>query len=258
MFSGQEDNTVKRGVMDALQDYYKHYDAKVTYETSIDANHAVPTDLERNSNACDYLGSPFINNCNYDGAGEMFKQILVDKPSKRDLDWESHGTIQEFDQTEFITGNSMDDTGYVFIPNGCADGSKECAIHVALHGCKQGAAYVKESFVQDAGYLEWAGVNDVITLFPQATHTMMTNPQGCWDWWGYTTADYSVKDGPQMKAVVDMVDRLMSKPSYFEQQQILPSLPALGGFGGEHGPMFYGLEGMLAMLISVFNFCFGF
>eukprot|EP00356_Strombidium_inclinatum_P002375 CAMPEP_0170481066 /NCGR_PEP_ID=MMETSP0208-20121228/1652_1 /TAXON_ID=197538 /ORGANISM="Strombidium inclinatum, Strain S3" /LENGTH=99 /DNA_ID=CAMNT_0010753703 /DNA_START=276 /DNA_END=575 /DNA_ORIENTATION=- len=78
MFSGKEDKTVKKGVMDALETYYKDYGAKISYETSIDANHAVPTDLKRVTHPCAFHGSPYINNCDYDGAGEMFKKILVD------------------------------------------------------------------------------------------------------------------------------------------------------------------------------------
>ena len=35
------------------------------------------------------------------------------------------------------TSFSFDDTGFVYFPSACATG-KECSIHVALHGCKQG------------------------------------------------------------------------------------------------------------------------
>jgi poly(3-hydroxybutyrate) depolymerase len=35
-----------------------------------------------------------------------------------------------------------------------------------------------------AGYLEVAELNDIIVLFPQAIQQTISNPQGCWDWWG--------------------------------------------------------------------------
>jgi hypothetical protein len=35
-----------------------------------------------------------------------------------------------------------------------------------------------------AGYLEVAELNDIIVLFPQAIKQAISNPQGCWDWWG--------------------------------------------------------------------------
>jgi hypothetical protein len=34
------------------------------------------------------------------------------------------------------------------------------------------------------------------------------NPNGCWDWWGYTGAPYHTRNGAQMRAVKAMVDRL--------------------------------------------------
>lgn len=34
------------------------------------------------------------------------------------------------------------------------------------------------------------------------------NPNGCWDWWGYTGSDYSNKKGSQIKAIFDMVNSL--------------------------------------------------
>ena len=59
-------------------------------------------------------------------------------------------------------------------------------------------------------------MHNVIVLFPQARASSPTpfawwlpfNPNGCWDWWGYTGTDYAVKTGVQIKAVIAMVDRL--------------------------------------------------
>ena len=34
------------------------------------------------------------------------------------------------------------------------------------------------------------------------------NPQGCWDWWGYTGPDYHTKSGRQIQAVRRMLERL--------------------------------------------------
>ena len=35
------------------------------------------------------------------------------------------------------------------------------------------------------------------------------NPNGCWDFWGYTGQDYYSRDGKQMAAVKMMIDRLL-------------------------------------------------
>jgi len=138
---------------------------------------------------------------------------------ERNLDWKSTGTLSLFDQKEFVESlyifntSALDDLGYVFIPNNCQGGSSpSCRVHVALHGCRQGRSYLDDTFVTDSGYLEWAGVNDIIVLFPQAKANT-ANPQGCWDWWGYTGADYASDLGVQPKAIKNMVDRLTTPSS---------------------------------------------
>ena len=76
LFSGTKDTEVYQGVMDKVQGYYKHYGADIKYVNDLAAEHAFPTDLKRNTNACDYLGDPYINNCNFDGVGDMWKHII--------------------------------------------------------------------------------------------------------------------------------------------------------------------------------------
>ena len=66
-----------------------------------------------------------------------------------------------------------------------------------------------KTFVEHAGYNRWADTNDIIVLYPQAVATF-TNPQGCWDWWGFDDANYAVKAGRQITAVRAMLDRIAS------------------------------------------------
>jgi hypothetical protein len=37
---------------------------------------------------------------------------------------------------------------------------------------------------------------------------MPLNPQGCWDWWGYTGEDYANNQGQQIKAVKNIIHAL--------------------------------------------------
>ena len=37
---------------------------------------------------------------------------------------------------------------------------------------------------------------------------MPLNPQGCWDWWGYTGPDYATRKGPQVLTVARMLAAL--------------------------------------------------
>ena len=67
-------------------------------------------------------------------------------------------------------------------------------MHIALHGCLQSFGNIGEDYVRHAGYNEWADSNHIIVLYPQTTRRRlprcgMTNPQACWDWWGYLDAD---------------------------------------------------------------------
>jgi poly(3-hydroxybutyrate) depolymerase len=92
-------------------------------------------------------------------------------------------------------------------------------VHVALHGCRQGLEAIGERFVREAGYNRWADANRIVVLYPQAIArngpgfarwrwTYVTNPRGCWDWWGYTGPLYHTQAGPQVRAIKAMVDRL--------------------------------------------------
>ena len=44
-----------------------------------------------------------------------------------------------------------------------------------------------------AGYLEVAELNDIIVIFPQAIQQTISNPQGCWDWWGLVKFQFNLK-----------------------------------------------------------------
>jgi len=95
------------------------------------------------------------------------------------------------------------------VPQRCQ--SEHCRVHVAFHGCRQGAAEIGERFVREAGYNRWADANGLIVLYPQAIQRYSPfafNPRGCWDWWGYTGALYHTKSAPQIRAVKAMLERL--------------------------------------------------
>jgi len=40
---------------------------------------------------------------------------------------------------------------------------------------------------------------------------LVYNPRACWDWWGYTGAQYHTKSGAQVRAVKAMLDRLSAR-----------------------------------------------
>jgi poly(3-hydroxybutyrate) depolymerase len=83
-------------------------------------------------------------------------------------------------------------------------------VHVAFHGCRQGIGFIGRTFARKAGYNRWADVNRIVVLYPQAEASRYwpVNPRGCWDWWGYSGADYAAKGGAQLSAVHRMLEAL--------------------------------------------------
>jgi len=109
-----------------------------------------------------------------------------------------------------LTGKSISRTGWVYVPKACASGAS-CTLHISFHGCLQTVADIGTKWVMNTGFNKWADTNNIIVLYPQAVKSSFnpSNPNGCWDWWGYNNAqNYDTKTGDQMKAVKAMMDRI--------------------------------------------------
>ena len=241
LFSGTHDEVVATVVMESLRTYYEAYiDADdIVFIDTVDAPHAFITDSDT-SQACfpscpqmmDCLNvciaaagdcpptnpcladnhCTYVNNCGYDTANAILTQIYG---TLRDHDEPDRNRIVAFRQDEFVetpSAISMGDTGYLYVPAACESGDTACRLHVAFHGCLQGADRIGDAFYWGAGYNRWAEANDIIVLYPQAigsSNVALYNPLSCWDWWGYTGPFYPRKDGHQVRTVNAMVDRLI-------------------------------------------------
>ena len=203
LFSGTLDSAVKTGVMDALKTYYNSYvpAANVLYKKDIAAEHAMVTDDY--GSACSTKAAPYINDCNFDLAGAMLGQ-LYGALNPRNANALPAGNFLQFNQSQFVTGHGMATTGWAYVPAACSAGN-QCRLHVVLHGCKQNETDVQQQYVKNTGYNRWGDSNNIVMLYPQ-TSTAATN--SCWDWWGYDSANYARKSGPQMVAIKAMVDQI--------------------------------------------------
>jgi len=205
IFHGTEDNRVSEKVTDASADFYQMFvPAKsIQYLKNVAAAHAFPT--ANYGAACAHYSSPFINNCNFDAA----KAILENAYGS--LNAASSPTeAKRFDQGLYATksGNTLADEGFVYIPKVCAEG-QTCRVHVAFHGCQQNAESIAQQFVDGAGYNQWAESNRIVVLYPQTKASFVPlNPKACWDWWGYTDANYATKNGQQIQQVSNMLKAL--------------------------------------------------
>jgi poly(3-hydroxybutyrate) depolymerase len=154
---------------------------------------------------------PYISDCSFDAAGSILQHILPGAPLKpRDLNWQKWGQLYQFDQEEFagskFENSGLGKEGFLYIPYNCAL-TDNCRVHVAFHGCSQSKMFLGDTYVKNTGYLEWAGPNNLILLFPQATAVSQVNDHGCWDFFGFTL-NYLTRHGVQASAIRQMVERL--------------------------------------------------
>ncbi|MEQ1711628.1 MAG: poly(3-hydroxybutyrate) depolymerase [Hyphomicrobium sp.] len=210
LFSGREDRTVVPPIVTAAAEFYRELGLpaeSLHYVRDKPAGHAFVT--EDKGDACNRSGKPYVVDCDYDQAGALLTHIYGPlQPHAAALG----GSYREFDQRPFTRelggDHGLSDFGVVYVPRACQSGG--CRIHIAFHGCAQNRAAVGDTFVTDTGFARWADTNKLIVLFPQ-TASAAFNPQGCWDWWGYTGRAYLTREGPQIEAVHRMLRRLGSQ-----------------------------------------------
>jgi poly(3-hydroxybutyrate) depolymerase len=246
LFTGRKDDTVRPAVVEALADYYRRFvpPDRIALVRNVGAGHAmVTTDF---GGACGKTAAPYINDCDFDAAGALLTHLYgalqpaASQPegtqppapdgtqppgATRPVGGTStQGELITFDQAPYAVAPyavSLDDKGFVYVPQACRAGG--CRVHVAFHGCGQGRERIGDVFAQHAGYNRWADSNHLVVLYPQAIArygwgpwywpaSFVFNPNGCWDWWGYTGVNYHTKTGAQIRAVKAMLDRLAAKP----------------------------------------------
>lgn len=173
LFSGIYDDTVHPPVMTALEQFYQNFVPNVVFESTWPAAHTFPTDNAANTEQCSVSQSPYISYCKYDGAGIAMQQVYKGNSRgdrseglKPKNTGEPMGKVIAFNQNEFgdMSSISMGDTGYIYVPDNCANGH-ECAIILALHGCAQYVEKVGMDFVTNTGFNEWADTNDFVRGF---------------------------------------------------------------------------------------------
>lgn len=217
VMAGATDQVVSESVVRATAQFFAAYNAPgAAYAVQPGLGHGLPT--RDFGTACDVSAPPYLNRCGVAAVESMLAHLLPSAAAGAS----SGGRLLAFDQNEFVPpirrlwgATSLDEAGYVYVPEQCRAATR-CRVHVALHGCRQGAALVGDTFARQAGYNAWAAAHDLIVLYPQVRPSepsfiawwLPYNPRGCWDWWGYTGTDYATKLGVQIGAIVAMVARL--------------------------------------------------
>ncbi|BCL77075.1 depolymerase [Jeongeupia sp. HS-3] len=232
IFTGSEDEVVFSDVVARTRSFYELLGVRpehIAFDDTVPAGHSIITDNPEDSP----LGSnqpPYINQGDFMQSHHILEHIYgkLNPPAER-----LSGRLLRFHQTEFFGGDpgaSMSEYGYAYIPKAVEDGAP-ARVHIALHGCKQGYNYVEYTngrrdtltsppygnrYVTTTGYNAIADSNNFIILYPQVEGTddgITQNPEGCWDWWGYSSTDaqrpdYYSRNAVQIRAIHGMLQRL--------------------------------------------------
>ena len=200
LLHGTADKTVHSKVSDALATQYQQLGAKVQYVNDKAFGHNFPT--ANQGAGCELSEAPYLGACGYDAAGALLKHLYPDLQAKAD---KTTGQLLTLQQQKLAgdTASTLGETGYIYIPQNCAKATS-CTLHISFHGCKQYAGAVGDAYAKGTGLNEWADSNNIVVLYPQTEKSAMApfNPNGCWDWWGYTDGNYANQQGPQLKAVM--------------------------------------------------------
>lgn len=236
IFTGTTDSVVNSVVVRRTRDFYLDLGVSpgnIEFVDNLAAGHAIITDNVEDTELR-LNKPPYINYGGFWQSHKILEHIYggLNPPSTG-----LPGQLLRFAQEEFagasFASSSLDDYGYVYVPKPVAEGAEAEGVHIVLHGCKQGYSYVNfaagradaaneppfgNRYVTTTGYNTIAESNNFIILYPQVTGSdteTVQNPDGCWDWWGYTSEnvknpDYYSRDAIQISAVYRMLERLCS------------------------------------------------
>lgn len=201
VFHGSADSTVVPQIGASTEALYRLLGQSGNdLDVQVDFTHALPHVLSTagEGGECMEPTAPFVAACGVDTAGLVFQHWLGDQVEPAT---DATGALSRFQQRELLPDEVdplLADEGYVFVPPQCEQG--RCGLLVAFHGCDQNVDKVGEAFVAGAGFNGWAQGNDVVVLYPQTRASFAPlNPKACWDWWGYSGADYDTREGVQMQ-----------------------------------------------------------
>jgi len=210
LWSGLKDTVVVSAVVAKTWNYYANWvpASANLYVNNVPAEHSWVTD---NFGAnCTVLSTPYINNCSLDMSGMMLQHLYSNTLKPRGA--QIGNNLMSFAQAAYAAEGwtlklmSMGPVGSIYVPTDCQHGVP-CKLMVVFHGCNQGFQQVGDVFVRHSGLNEWGEANNIVILYPQAipSDPVPFNPKGCWDWWGYTGADYACKLGAQVATIRNMI-----------------------------------------------------
>jgi hypothetical protein len=207
LFSGMLDQKVLPNVVLKLQSFYSNFvsNGKISTVYNIEANHAWVT--QSVGNPCNYYGPPYINACGFDLSGASLYNLYGNLNAKSAYNSSNFISFEQSDYAD-VWQAGMSNRGWVYAPTQCQDNPILCRVHVNFHGCFQSYDKLGSLYIKEIGLAEWAESNNIIVVFPQTAISSQYNPDGCWDTWGYTGADFYIKSGLQLTAVNSIIQNI--------------------------------------------------
>jgi len=219
LFGGLKDSVRDANVVGKSMELYLKFLSESTHIEFVDhvpAQHGWPTGgVYTYGLDCGKLGAPHILKCEYDGSGRIVQFLFFENDPWSPPVNASALNLIPFSQQLYVPGQhdpsiySLDDTGFVYVPTACNNRATMCKLTIVFHGCKQGIDTIDTIFMEHIGLNEWAEANNIVVLYPQVKSTELTDT-GCWDWFGYTGANYATKLAPQIITARAMMDAIIS------------------------------------------------
>lgn len=248
LFSGGQDKVVVPALVDAAEAFYRRHGVPAAQLHRVHvaaAGHGLPAPDA--PVACRLTASPYLMRCpGQDAAGELLAWLYGATPGAALTPplaaprTALRGGLQRFSQQPYRQAgvfDGLDDSGWLYLPAACkpGPGTAACRLHVVFHGCQQGQSArgpggrpIGAQFVAGAGYNRWAETNRIVLLYPQVRASAAArpgasyqlNPEGCWDFWGYTDPAeslggpqrrFATRAAPQVRAVKAMMDDLLRR-----------------------------------------------
>ena len=195
----------------------------IRFETTVPAAHAMVTLAW--GEPCEAFEEPFINDCDYDLAGAILQQMYGPLAAPDEAGDEPAGDIVAFDQAPFDPGRQDQRPrrhraicSFPRVPGGGRPlPAARRPARVRADARPASARPSSATPATTAGPPSTASSSS-IRRRPRSSGSLLgvdlpwPNPQGCWDWWGFTGPDYALKSAPQITAITAMIDRLTSEP----------------------------------------------
>ncbi|MEN0058897.1 MAG: hypothetical protein AAGB31_08685 [Bdellovibrio sp.] len=245
IYQGENDVVVKKTAAFKLQEFYARMgvpdsQVKVIFKPG---NHNFPSDGDYGISCAD-AKVPYVARCNFDLAGDILQHTLG-----RTLERSSFQTKNLYRVQQKEAPVSIAPSGYLYANEFCLNNPQECDLHVALHGCQMADDYDQnfqnfysakirltrilgissyelnarvpimgaQNFARYSGYASYAEPekNHLMIYFPQTQITAENypaNPNGCWDWYGWTGEAYATNQGVETSWLMHQIQSVRQNP----------------------------------------------